>query len=83
MFNVYAQHQISKGTSMIIMPQERSIEGVRLLAEAAANLGHNVLYRAFEVTSDSVTGEQFETSFSVLNGVVREHKDVTIPREHW
>jgi len=80
MFNVYAQHGSGP---MIIMPQERTIEGVRQLAEAAARLGHDVLYRAFEVTSKSPTGEQFKTAFSVLDGKVREHKSVTIPTAHW
>ena len=80
MYNVYAQH--GRGP-MIIMPQERTLKSVKQLAEAAASLGHNVLFRAFKITSESVTGEQFETAFSVLEGTVREHKSVTIPKEHW
>lgn len=76
MFNVYQQH----GGSNIVMPQERSIEGVKRLAEAAANLGHAAFYRAFKVVP---TGERFETAFSVLDGKVVEHNDVTIPKAHW
>ena len=80
MFNVYAQHGPGP---MIIMPQEKTIEGVRRLAEAAAQLGNDVLYRVFEVTSESVSGERFKTAFSVLDGTVREHRSVTIPTAHW
>jgi len=79
MFNVYNDH----GTSHTRMPSAASIDEVRRLAEASARLGYNALYRAFERTSESVTGERFTTAFSVLNGVVREHAAVTIPTAHW
>lgn len=79
MFNIYNDH---RGV-LVRLPPERDIDGVRRLAESYASLGHNAFLRAFRVTSESVTGERFETAFSVLNGKVVEHPDVTIPKAHW
>ena len=78
MYNVYQQHT----STNIIMPPMADLDEVRVLAECAAKLGHDAFYRVFEQTGGP-TGEQFVTSFSVLNGVVREHKDSTFPKEHW
>lgn len=78
-FNVYNSHKRNN----TLLPPMNSVEEVRGLAEAAARLGHDAFYRVFRVTSDSVSGERFETAFSVLGGVVREHQDVTFPAAHW
>lgn len=79
MYNVYQQHRESN----IKMPQERDIDSVRRTADASANLGHDAFYRVFEIIPDSITGERFATAFSVLGGVVKEHKSVTFPMEHY
>jgi len=88
MYNLYDQH---KGT-MIIFPPVASVEEARQHAEASARLGYDGFFRVFEQTGFILTGpgrkgrcptEQFVTSFSVLNGVVTEHADVTIPAAHW
>ena len=79
MYNVYQQHRGSN----IKMPKERDIESVRGTAEASARLGHNAFYRVFEIIPDSITGERFVTAFSVLDGVVKEHKSVTFPAAHF
>lgn len=76
MFNLYNQH---KGTTTIY-PPVRSVEEARSQAEAAARLGYNAFYRVFRQVP---AGEQFETAFSVLNGEVREHPEVTFPDAHW
>lgn len=76
MFNVYEQH--TKPT--IVFPPVRSIREVKTLAECAALAGNDSFFRVFERTA---TGEMFVTAFSVLRGKVREHKDVTFPKEHW
>ncbi len=77
-FNAYQSH----GSANVKMLAESSVDAHRRTAEAAAQLGHTALYRVFEVTGDSVTGERFVTSFSVLNGKCVEHKDVSIPKAH-
>lgn len=76
MIEVYNQHRGSN----IVLPLMRDIDEVRNFAECCARLGYDAFYRAFEVVPD---GYRYVTSFSVLAGVVREHKDVTIPAEHW
>lgn len=76
MIAVYNQHRGSN----ILFPLMRDVAEVRLLADCAAQLFHDAFYRAFEVVPD---GYRYVTSFSVLGGRVREHKDVTIPAEHW
>lgn len=78
-YNVYNDH---RGV-LVKLPPERDIDGVRRLAESYATLGHPAFLRAFRLTSESVTGERFETAFSVLNGKVVEHRDVTIPKAHF
>lgn len=84
MVNVYEQDRCgSTNRPMIIMPPMRDAGEVRSLAEAAAKLGHRAFYRVFEQTPGTATGQQFLTAFSVINGVVREHSDVSIPSEHW
>jgi hypothetical protein len=72
MFNVYATH----GGTQIRLPDEPTVDHVRSLADAAAALKYDALYRIFGANG-------FVTAFSVLNGEVREHKDVTIPTAHW
>lgn len=78
MYNVYNQH---KG-QMVSFPPEHSIEDVKRLADAYARLGHDAFLRVFKV-EDTPSGQRFETAFSVLNGKVTEHKDVTIPLAHF
>lgn len=46
------------------------------LACTAAKFGHDALYRVFGVSG-------FITAWSVLDGKVTEHRDVTIPAAHW
>ena len=79
MYSVYSTH---KGGNVTLPPVHDPREAYEL-ACVAARLGHDVLYRVFEQTSDSPTGERYLTAWSVLGGVVREHKDVTIPAAHW
>ena len=76
MLNVYQHHHAN-----IKMPVASSIAEVRGLAEAAAQLGHTALYRAFKVIGPD--REQFETAFSVVDGHVTEHRDVSIPEVHF
>jgi len=88
MFNVYQQHK----TSNVRFPPVASVDEARKLAEASARLGHDSFFRVFEQTGHMMTGpgrkgivptERFVTAFSVLDGKVREHKDVTFPKEHF
>jgi len=69
----------------MIMPESGlcTLASVRRFAYNVARTGKDALYRVFELTDKSPTGEQYLTSYSVLDGVVREHKDVTIPTAHW
>ena len=78
---VYSQH---KGSN-IIMPESglSTLEQIREFVNLIAAVKRDALYRVFELTDKSPTGEQYLTSYSVLDGVVREHKDVTIPTAHW
>ena len=39
------------------------------------------LYRVFQVTADGQ--ERFITAYSVVNGKISEHVDVSIPLVHW
>ena len=78
MFNVYQSH---KQTNILFPPVE-TLDEARRLADACASLGYDGLFRVFAHT-DGPTGEHFVTSFSVIGGNVREHKDVTIPSAHW
>lgn len=77
-YRIYSQH---KGSN--IYWDISDLSEAREHAESSAKLGIDSLLRVFEQTSESVTGEQFVTSWSVLNGVVREHADPTIPAAHW
>lgn len=81
MFNIYTTH---KG-SHITHPAVETVEEVAAFAQASAALGHDVLVRCFRQVewADSVTGEQFETAYSVLGGEVTEHRRCTIPQAHW
>lgn len=79
MFNVYNDH----GSTHVILPPVRTVDEARTLAETAAAMGRTAFYRLFRQTRDSVSGERFETAFSVVAGEVREHRDVTIPAAHW
>lgn len=79
MYKVYNDH---KGSRVSFPKTDNPNEGYEL-ACAAAQLGHDVLYRVFEQTDESVTGEQFVVAYSVLNGEVTEHHDPTIPLAHW
>lgn len=78
MYNVYNQH---KG-QMVSFPPEHSIDAVKRLADAYASLGYNAFLRVFKV-EDTPSGQRFETAFSILDGKVTEHKDVTIPSAHF
>ena len=78
-YKVYSDH---KGAHLSFPVSDRLEEGYELACAAASN-GLDALYRVFEQTSESVTGEQFVTSWSVLNGKVVEHPDPTIPKGHW
>ena len=86
MFNVYSNHNGSN----ILMPPMETISEVRGLADAAASLGYDALYRAFETdvprdvqNAGFPVRERFEVSFSVLDGVVRQLDDPGIPTAHW
>ena len=79
MLNVYNNYSFG----MIALPPFHSLDEVKEFAGIVAKRGVKAFYRVFEQTDESPTGEQFVTSFSVLNGMVREHRDVTIPIEHW
>ena len=75
-FRIYSDH---KGSSLEL--PKCTLQAAQKLAQAAADLQHDTLYRLF---SEETPGRfQFETAFSVLAGQVREHRDVTIPKEHW
>lgn len=76
-YRIYSQH---KGCN-VLFPETDDLDEARLLAKSAAELGHDSLYRVF--ARIGVTGEQFVTAWSVLDGVVAEHRDVTIPAAHW
>lgn len=71
----------TRGTIYIVRKGGRqvSFEGdlqcCKELAEMAAAKKENALYRFFN--------PNFVTSFSSVDGVCTEHKDVTIPIEHW
>ena len=78
-YNVYSTH---KGTN-ITLPTINDLAEAKALADAAASLGHECLYRVFERTTQSPTGEQFVVAWSVLGGEVRRHNDPTIPGPHW
>ena len=71
-YTIYNQH---RGCS-IKHPTTTDLDEARRLAESAAQLGYDGLYRVFGP-------EGFVTAWSVLDGVVTEHKDVTIPERHW
>ena len=75
-YNVYDQH---KG-AFLSLPECTSLREVRELAEAMASNGSDALLRVFERDSD---GESFVLAYSVLDGEVRAHRDVTIPADHW
>lgn len=78
-YEVYSQHRGSN----IKMPNAETLNEVKLLAEAASSLGNDAFYRAFEILPGTISGIKFATAFSVLGGVVVEHKDVTFPAAHW
>jgi len=75
MYRVFSQH----GGSNIELPK-MTVKGARGLARAAAELKTDSLYRLF---AESNGVFQFQTAFSVIQGKVREHRDVTIPAYHW
>ncbi len=60
-----------------------TLNTVKEFANLMGRMNRDGLYRVFELTDESPTGERFVTAYSVLSGVVREHKDVTIPTAHW
>lgn len=71
MLMVYNDHKRAHTTMRVLSEQD-----AKDLAYAAASHGHDAFYRVF--------GPQgFITAWSVLNGQVKEHRDVTIPLEHW
>ena len=69
--DVYSTH---RGSQIQLLPV-RDLSEVRELAEVYASQKQDTLLRVF--------GPRFVTSFSVLNGSVTEHADVTIPAAHW
>ena len=71
------------GSSNIIMPDANTLAEVEAWAVHCAAAGHNAFYRAFAYTDASRTRYRFATSYSVLGGVVREHRDVTFPLAHF
>ena len=73
--NVYQDHQ---RTHVKLLPS--TLEECYELALTYAENKQDALLRFFAFDA---TGERFLTSFSVLDGVVREHRDVTIPEAHW
>lgn len=77
-FNVYSNHN---GGNLTWTAED--IGEVRDMARIVALSGQPALYRVFERTTKSVTGEQFVVSFSVLNGTVTELTEPTIPSAHW
>ena len=77
MFNVYTMH--GKG-SQIQLPVMGDLDEVRGFAQAAADLGSDVLVRAFRIHE---WGERFEIAFSVLDGKITELDEPVIPRAHW
>lgn len=78
-YRIYSDH---KGSN-IVMPETNDLDEAHQLAHSAAELGHDCLFRVFELTPESPTGEQFITAWSVLNGRVKQLSDVTIPADHW
>jgi len=77
-YKIYSDHKGSK----ITMPV-RDLDEAHQLAHSAAELGNDALYRVFEQTDKSVTGEQFVIAFSVLGGKVTLLDTPTIPTAHW
>lgn len=61
-------------------PYEDTLDGAvneaRELAQAGAQLGHDCFYRVFGP-------DGYVTAFGCFEGKVREHRDVTIPKNHW
>jgi hypothetical protein len=78
-YRIYSDHKRAN----IIMPDTSDLDEAHQLAHSAAKLGHDALYRVFELTSDSPTGEQFVTAWSVLGGKVKQLEDARIPAGHW
>lgn len=78
-YRIYSDH---KG-GHITMPDTDNLDEAHQLAHSAAKLGHDTLYRVFELTSDSPTGERFVTAWSVLDGRVKQLAEPTIPTPHW
>ena len=77
-YKVYSQHKGGNVTFEIA-----DLDEAHQLAHSAAKLGHDALYRVYELTSESVTGERFATAWSILDGRVKQLSDVTIPGAHW
>lgn len=77
-YKIYSDHKGGR----ITMPCA-DLDEAHQLAHSAAKLGNDALYRVFEQTDKSVTGEQFVISFSVLNGRVTLLDTPTIPTAHW
>jgi len=63
-----------------VLPAERTLEDVRRYAEVSAEQGGEPwIYRVFEQTPGSATGERFVTAFLTMDGKVEEWKDVSFP----
>ena len=77
-YSVYSDH-----CGHVVLPVVNDLGDVRLLAEAASRMGVDALYRVFERTPMSPTGEQFVVAYSVLAAVVTLHESPTIPKAHW
>ena len=78
-YSIYSDH---KGAN-VLLPDTDNFDEAHQLAHSAAELGHDALYRVFERTSESVTGQRFVTAWSVLDGRVKQLADATIPTPHW
>lgn len=76
-YRIYSNH---KGGN-IILPETDDLDEAHQLAHSAAQLGQDALYRVFAL--EGVTGEQWVTSWSVLNGKVKQLPDPSIPLAHW
>lgn len=77
MFNLYNDHH----NTHFILPAVTTVDEAHEIAKASAELGHDALYRVFIQHPGEM--EQFVCAFSVLDGKVTEHSEVTIPEAHW
>ena len=72
-------HKTHKKFNMRML--DGTLEECKELADIMAKANNDGLLRFFAYTEDG--SARFQTAFSILNGKVTEHKDVTIPPAHW